>query len=99
MQNIPQRREMFFSFLDDIKVEIKIFNDHKFLILNESKKIIQLNSNNNSGLNFENIQNYISEKFLTFIDLLTVEERNFYQPSKKDKINLIRDFVAKKTPS
>ena len=38
-------------------------------MLNESKKIIQLNPKDNSGFNFEKIQNYISEKFLSFIDI------------------------------
>ena len=35
-------------------------------MLNESKKIIQLNSKDNSVFNFEKIQNYISRKISVF---------------------------------
>ena len=78
-QNLSQKIDRFISFLDDIKVEINKFNDHQFLMLNESKKIIQLNPKDNSVFNFEKIQNYISEKFLSFIELLTVEDKVSYQ--------------------
>ena len=98
-QNLSQKIDRFISFLDDLKVEINKFNDHQFLMLNESKKIIQLNPKDNSVFNLEKIQNYISEKFLSFIDMLTVEDKVSYNQSKKDKINLIREFVEKKVPS
>ena len=98
-QNLYQKIDRFISFLDDLKLEIKKFNDHQFLMLNESKKIIQLNSKDNSGFNFEKIQNYTSEKFLSLIELLSVEDKASFYQSKKDKINLIRDFVKKKVPS
>tara|TARA_B100000035_G_scaffold315340_1_gene335355 strand:+ start:5583 stop:10499 length:4917 start_codon:yes stop_codon:yes gene_type:complete len=98
-QNLSQKIDRFISFLDDLKVEINKFNDHQFLMLNESKKIIQLNPKDNSVFNLEKIQNYISEKFLSFIDMLTVEDKVSFHQSKKDKINLIREFVEKKVPS
>ena len=98
-QHLSQKIDRFISFLDDLKVEINKFNDHQFLMLNESKKIIQLNPKDNSVFNFEKIQNYISEKFLSFIDLLSSEDKVSHLQSKKDKINLIREFIEKKVPS
>ena len=93
-QNLSQKIDRFISFLDDLKVEINKFNDHQFLMLNESKKIIQLNPKDNSVFNLEKFKTIFQKSFF-LLSILTVEDKVSYNQSKKDEINLIREFVIK----
>jgi hypothetical protein len=54
-------------------------------------------SSSNSGL--VNIQNFISEKFLSFVDLVSIEEPVKELRSQSDKIKIIRNFVQECTPT
>ena len=70
-----------------------------FYSLNESKKYVSLDQDANSFWNFENLQNYFSEKFISLLDLLSVEKIQEHQLSKNDQLNLLRDFIEYRIPS
>jgi len=99
LQKINLKKERLASFLDDLKLITSKFNDYQFLLLNESKKFIELNEDSNNKYNFEFIQNYISNKFIAVVDLLSYQELEQQQSSKNDKLNLLRDFLEHRTPS
>ena len=67
--------------------------------VDESKKYVALDQDANSFWNFENLQNYFSEKFISLLDLLSVEKVQEYQPSKNEQLNLLRDFIEYRIPS
>ena len=71
LQKINLKKERLASFLEDLKLITSKFNDYQFLLLNESKKFVKLNEDSNNKYNFEFIQNYISNKFIAVVDLLS----------------------------
>ena len=98
-QNLILKKERLVSKLGDLKIKVDKLNDYSFLSLNESKKYVSLDQDANSFWNFENLQNYFSEKFISLLDLLSVEKIQEYQPSKNDQLNLLRDFIEYRIPS
>ena len=98
-QNLILKKERLVSKLGDLKIKVDKFNDYSFLSLNESKKYVALDQDANSFWNFENLQNYFSEKFISLLDLLSVEKVQEYQPSKNEQLNLLRDFIEYRIPS
>ena len=92
------KNERLNSYFEDLKINARKFSDYHFLLSNESKKYVDSSSSSsNSGL--VNIQNFISEKFLSFVDLVSIEEPVKELRSQSDKIKIIRNFVQECTPT
>ena len=92
------KNERLNSYFEDLKINTTKFSDYHFLLSNESKKYVDSSSSSSkSGL--VNIQNFISEKFLSIIDLVTIEEPVKELRSQSDKIKIIRNFVQDCNPT
>ena len=92
------KNERLNSYFEDLKINARKFSDYHFLLSNESKKYVDSSSSSsNSGL--INIQNFFSEKFLSFVDLVSIEEPVKELRSQSDKIKIIRNFVQECTPT
>ena len=92
------KKERLNSYFEDLKISTRKFSDYHFLLSNESKKYVESSSSSSkSGL--VNIQNFISEKFLSFVDLVSIEEPAKEIRSQSDKIKIIRNFVLDCNPS
>ena len=92
------KKERLNSYFEDLKISTRKFSDYHFLLSNESKKYVESSSSSSkSGL--VNIQNFISEKFLSFVDLVSIEEPAKEIRSQSDKIKIIRNFVQDCNPS
>ena len=99
-KNLSLNKERFNSFINDLKINSNKFPDYHYLMYNESKKYIDsATSLSSSSPSFYKIQNFISEKFLNLIDLLTIDNSLYESKSKSDKTIDIRDFVNKCTPN
>ena len=92
------KNERLNSYFEDLKINTRKFSDYYFLLSNESKKYVDSSSSSsNSGL--INIQNFFSEKFLSFVDLVSIEEPVKELRSQSDKIKIIRNFIQECTPT
>ena len=99
-KNLSLNKERFNSFINDLKINANKFPDYQYLMSNESKKYIDSATPlSSSSPSFYKIQNYISEKFLLLIDLLTIDNSLNESKSKSDKTIAIRDFINKCTPN
>ncbi len=99
-KNLSLNKERFNSFINDLKSNASKFPDYQYLMSNESKKYIDSATPlSSSSPSFYKIQNFISEKFLLLIDLLTIDNSLNELKSKSDKTIAIRDFINKCTPS
>jgi hypothetical protein len=99
-KNLSLNKERFNSFINDLKINSNKFPDYHYLMYNESKKYIDsATSLSSSSPSFYKIQNFISEKFLNLVDLLTIDNSLYESKSKSDKTIDIRDFVNKCTPN
>ena len=68
------------------------------MLSNESKKYVESSSSSSKSA-LVSIQNFISEKFLSFVDLVSVEEPIKELRSQSDKIKIIRNFVQDCNPT
>ena len=92
------KNERLNSCFEDLKINSRKFSDYHFLLSNESKKYVDSSSlSSKSGL--VNIQNFISEKFLSFIDFVSIDEPLKELRSQSDKIKIIRNFVQDCNPT
>jgi hypothetical protein len=86
------------SYFEDLKIKTRKFSDYHFLLSNESKKYVD-SSSSSSKLGLVNIQNFISEKFLTFVDLVSIDVPTKELLSQSDKVKIIRNFVQDCNPT
>ena len=77
-KNSKLKNERLNSYFEDLKVSTRKFSDYHFLLSNESKKYVESSSSSSKSA-LVSIQNFISEKFLSFVDLVSVEnlQKNF----------------------
>ena len=92
------KNERLNSYFEDLKISTRKFSDYHFLLSNESKKYVE-SSSSSSKSTLVSIQNFISEKFLSFVDLVSVEEPPKELRSQSDKIKIIRNFVQDCNPT
>jgi hypothetical protein len=92
------KNERLNSYFEDLKLSTRKFSDYHFLLSNESKKYVE-SSSSSSKSTLVSIQNFISEKFLSFVDLVSVEEPPKELRSQSDKIKIIRNFVQDCNPT
>ena len=92
------KNERLNSYFEDLKMNTRKFSDYHFLLSNESKKYVD-SSSSSSKLGLVNIQNFISEKFLAFVDLVSIDEPRKELLSQSDKIKMIRNFVHDCNPT
>ena len=97
-KNSKLKNERLNSYFEDLKVSTRKFSDYHFLLSNESKKYVESSSSSSKSV-LVSIQNFISEKFLSFVDLVSVEEPPKELRSQSDKINIIRNFVQDCNPT
>ena len=97
-KNSKLKNERLNSYFEDLKVSTRKFSDYHFLLSNESKKYVESSSSSSKSA-LVSIQNFISEKFLSFVDLVSVEEPPKELRSQSDKINIIRNFVQDCNPT
>jgi len=97
-KNSTLKKQRLNSYLEDLKINTRKFSDYHFLMSNESKKYVDLSSSSSKSP-LVKIQNFISEKFLSIVDLVTTEESPRELLAQSDKIKIIRNFVQECNPS
>lgn len=98
LNNFKERSLVDFS---DLNSYLNKLLNHEFLFKNNSRKVLEVSQNESGNLyvKFEKIQHKLSEGFIKFVDLITPEETSEVQYSKSDKLNALRKFIVKSTPS